>query len=265
MIKPNRTPVSISADEARPPRHWKNKGGDFQSLEPVEDDEKKALQELLDGTFKNVRTRDRREGVKMPSRLKVTHAHRIENSELWKKYLQGVHFTKNKRTHKCTQTSQYGGEVLTQGKTDLPGASGLHRSINECYLWHGTSPKGAEGISKEGLRLNFSGSHVGTMYGKGLYMAECSSKSDEYSHDDKDGIYKGQYCFLLCRTVLGELLHLTAGGEKVYTMIKHGIEGDLYDSVLGDREASVGTYREFVVYSEDQVYPEYLILYERCD
>ena len=94
-------------------------------------------------------------------------------------------------------------------------------------------------------------------------MAECSSKSDEYAADDEDGIYKGMYCLLLCRAVLGEILHMTAGGERVYGIIKEAINSDQYDSVLGDREASVGTYKEFVVYSEDQVYPEYLILYSR--
>jgi len=34
-----------------------------------------------------------------------------------------------------------------------------------------------------------------------------------------------------------------------------------YESVVGDREASVGTFREFVVYKEQQMYPQYLILY----
>ena len=36
-----------------------------------------------------------------------------------------------------------------------------------------------------------------------------------------------------------------------------------YDAILGDREASVGTYREFVVFNSSYVYPEYRILYER--
>eukprot|EP00415_Alexandrium_ostenfeldii_P004928 UN4928 len=35
------------------------------------------------------------------------------------------------------------------------------------------------------------------------------------------------------------------------------------DIVLGDREAVVGTYREFVVFDERLVYPEFVILYER--
>ena len=36
-----------------------------------------------------------------------------------------------------------------------------------------------------------------------------------------------------------------------------------FDSTLGDREASAGTFRELVLYDNDQVYPEYIILYHR--
>ena len=41
------------------------------------------------------------------------------------------------------------------------------------------------------------------------------------------------------------------------------INSENYDSVLGDRQASVGTYREFVVYDQYRVYPEYMIMYSR--
>jgi hypothetical protein len=36
-----------------------------------------------------------------------------------------------------------------------------------------------------------------------------------------------------------------------------------FDSVLGDREAEVGTYREFVVFDQAQIYPEYIVIYSR--
>jgi len=36
-----------------------------------------------------------------------------------------------------------------------------------------------------------------------------------------------------------------------------------YDSVLGDKRKTAGTFREFCVYHENQVYTEYVILYER--
>ena len=47
--------------------------------------------------------------------------------------------------------------------------------MNEIFLWHGCSPAGAQGISQEGFKQDFAGSGAGTMYGKGIYLAECSS------------------------------------------------------------------------------------------
>ena len=36
-----------------------------------------------------------------------------------------------------------------------------------------------------------------------------------------------------------------------------------FQAVLGDREAVVDTYREFVVFDDAQIYPEYVIIYTR--
>lgn len=51
-------------------------------------------------------------------------------------------------------------------------------------------------------------------------------------------------------------------GEREQTAIEKFMQG-ISDSTLGDRAKAVNTYREFVVYNKDQVYPEYLVLYER--
>ena len=45
--------------------------------------------------------------------------------------------------------------------------------------------------------------------------------------------------------------------------IEQALKSGSYDAVLGDREASVGTYREYVVFEEDLIYPEYVVLYKR--
>ena len=36
-----------------------------------------------------------------------------------------------------------------------------------------------------------------------------------------------------------------------------------YDSTLGDREKARGTFREYVFYDADQIYPAYVIKYTR--
>eukprot|EP00929_Paragymnodinium_shiwhaense_P041667 TRINITY_DN21628_c0_g1_i1.p1 TRINITY_DN21628_c0_g1~~TRINITY_DN21628_c0_g1_i1.p1 ORF type:complete len:514 (-),score=83.84 TRINITY_DN21628_c0_g1_i1:108-1595(-) len=263
-IEPKRTPVTPKAEDLKPPPYWKNQEAVLAdcSMEPGSAEEIEFLQKMLDSSFKFVKTRDRKEDS-LPTRLKVVHCQRIENGPVWRKYCEGRTFIQQKRPHKCTSFKQYGGDLETHAELPPSMQSTCRDRQNEIFLWHGTSPHGAAGIAADGFSTKFSGSNVGTMYGSGLYFAECSSKSDEYARDDKDGIYKGLFSMLLCRATLGELLHMTAGGDKTHGMIRSAIESDEYDSVLGDRKASVGTYREFVVYSGDQVYPEYLILYQR--
>lgn len=97
------------------------------------------------------------------------------------------------------------------------------------------------------------------MFGKGADFAECSSKADEYAHEGR-GVYAGQYCMLLCRVTCGQMLRVT---RSAVPQIEAALDARECDAVLGDREASVGTYREFVVFSEKQIYPEYVITYER--
>jgi len=99
-----------------------------------------------------------------------------------------------------------------------------------------------------------------SMFGQGAYFAECSSKADEYASDDPDGYYKGYYAMLLCRVTLGAVQYMTDPNHYAHQNVG---PAHPFDSTLGDREAAVGTYREFIVTSKDQVYPEYAIIYER--
>eukprot|EP00913_Durusdinium_trenchii_P013169 g12361.t1 len=103
---------------------------------------------------------------------------------------------------------------------------------------HGTSPDGALGITDSGFRLDLTGSHAGTMY----------SSAGE-------GIYEGVYAMLLCRVCCGQMLRMLRPDPA---LVQQAIATEQASAVLGDREASVGTYREFVVFDSSQVYPEYV-------
>eukprot|EP00746_Dinoflagellata_sp_MGD_P111392 gnl/MRDRNA2_/MRDRNA2_48201_c0_seq1.p1 gnl/MRDRNA2_/MRDRNA2_48201_c0~~gnl/MRDRNA2_/MRDRNA2_48201_c0_seq1.p1 ORF type:complete len:412 (-),score=105.41 gnl/MRDRNA2_/MRDRNA2_48201_c0_seq1:211-1446(-) len=253
---------SSAAPLAPLPKTWANQDPTIEftdiSLAP---DLVQPMQNLLSMTYKKVTTRDRK-GATMPEDLKVIMVNRIENRDIYQAYAQEKKKVKDKRPHPVTQLAKIrGGDVLTKGIESITGE--LDSRVNEVMLWHGTSPGGAQGIAKTGFRLDFSGSATGSMFGHGVYLAECSSKSDEYAKDDSDGIYKGLYCLLLCRVTLGEMLTMTAGGDAVHGVVKAAMDSGAYESILGDREASVGTYREFVVCNEKQVYPEFVVLYQR--
>ena len=103
------------------------------------------------------------------------------------------------------------------------------------------------------------------MFGKGAYFAEESTKSDEYTTPEsvKIGLsFETHYSMLLCRVCLGEAYRIEDFDERAE---RHVLHTDTYDSLLGDREATRGTFREFIVYEEGQVYPEYVITYKTCD
>lgn len=211
-----------------------------------------VLQRAMDETFKRISTRDRRHEL-MPKRLRLLHVRRIEHSSLWRQYAHQHLSISMQRTHKCTPV--FG--------VPCNGLKPLEQDINEVYLWHGTSPSNANCIAQDGFQLKFAGTGAGSnMYDQGIYFAECSSKADEYAQDGPDS-EEGVYCLLLCRVVLGEVLRMTAGGEATHGIIRSAMRSEAYNSVLGDRESAVGTYKEFVVYQEAQVYPEYLLLYQR--
>lgn len=247
------------------PTYWSNKDifQGFNERKEVPEAFQAQIQRLLDGTFRNVRTRDW-SGGRAPARLRLIKCHRVENSEMWVRHnmardrVAGLRPTGVKAVQDM-YPDPAGNEVKTQALLDSETAMHLDQRVGEHLLWHGTTPQGAIGISTNGFKLSLAGSHAGTYFGNGVYFAECSSKSDEYAREGGD-LLAGIFALLLCRVICGNLFRTTRPDDVA---IQGAFRSGDYDAVLGDREASAGTYREFVVYEEDLAYPEYVVLYER--
>ncbi|CAE8616654.1 unnamed protein product [Polarella glacialis] len=137
----------------------------------------------------------------------------------------------------------------------------LDSSLNEAYLWHGTTVRRGLAIAQDDFSLRFAGSGAGSMYGEGLYFAESCTKADEYSQAEPGGHYEGTHALLLCRACLGKFYYVTDRDPGA----KQKVESGEFDSTVGDRAKAAKTYREVVLYDPDQVYPEYVILYDRLD
>lgn len=219
--------------------------------------DKRGLQALCDASFKRVLTRDRKpddeapDEEEMPYRLEIVQVFRSEHAELHARYEKYIREgRKNKRF-----------EIKNQFRVKTHGISRMHDSqlmMGDSYLFHGTNPSSAISILQTGFILDHAGTTTGTMYGPGIYMAECSSKSDEYSRDDGGNNYPSLHAILVCRCYVGKPLVVDSAGPHVDTAREQGL-----DCVCGDREAKAGTYREFVFFNETQVYPEYAIIYRR--
>merc|ERR1719162_294239 len=128
----------------------------------------------------------------------------------------------------------------------------------EALLAHGTNPSSAMAILKTGFSLAAAGKSTGTMFGYGVYLAECVSKSDEYARDDNGGTYPGLMAILMCRSLVGNPYVVQDAGDYIQTAKDQGC-----DCVVGDRESKVGTYKEFIFFDQRQVLPEYAVIYKR--
>ena len=60
--------------------------------------------------------------------------------------------------------------------------------------------------------------------------------------------------------VLGEPCFVKRGDA---TSGPEALQAGTHDSVICDLEAQRGTFREFIIFDQAQVYPEYVLLYER--
>jgi len=259
-------------------------------LVPVEDaDLIGAMQELFNKTHKTTDnwTRDRgckihgrghpdcswhcirTNGNPVPTGFSIKKVLRNQNKDLWNHYA----ITKRQVLADLEQDrSLYEAMPVMSGGCDLEGEPLSFDECNEWRLFHGTSWPACEGISATNFRLSLSGTGAtwkkpgaekgSPLYGFGIYLAESVTKSDEYagtppSPDD------GLNCMLVCRAIGGQS-NLCETNEIDKAQLKSDVFNGSYHSVFGDRVKKLGKpYREIVLYDKDQIFPEFVVLYER--
>eukprot|EP00439_Symbiodinium_sp_Y106_P077962 s1492_g16.t2 len=224
---------------------------------------------LLRETTHSVRTRDRTGGL--PTRYELRGAVEVMNAAAWATYQQrrdGIVLDCERLPEASRQMENWQEALAGEPMTAAPVA-GLARSsalrtdiqkqANEFWFFHGTSHAAAEGITSDDFdltRANPSG-----LFGAGLYFAESISKADEYAHGE---VVNGRvlYPVLLCRVCLGHVFYC-AERRPDRRQLERRCLIERWHSVLGDRRKTSGTFREFIVYDNEQAFPAYILYYER--
>lgn len=221
-----------------------------------------AMQRLLDYTYVFKRTKDRH-NRELPVRLEVQQVVGVQNFAAWMKYTSAREALSYKLTTLRVLNAEHAKMIpqvhtATHDDPIVTAALGeMSEQANEHWLFHGTSVAGVTGIASRDFKIDLAGTHRGTLYGKGLYLAECSTKADEYAEEDENG----NCHMILCRVALGRVLVDSAPSPntpELESQVKKG-----FDSLCGDRWAAVGTYREYVLFNQGLVYPAYIITYKR--
>lgn len=264
--------------DVRPPGYWVSKprgDGEFQDLVTIEEPEIiSRFQDLFDRTYSDVTTRDRCKhngnDWRVPKDFTVISAVRNENSKLWLKYTFRKAFQQKERkladelgacadthAHDLPPFQEHTDVLTTSYWEERHGTDKLDARVNEWYLWHGTSAAAADHICKNDFKLRLAGTATGSLYGPGSYFAESITKADEYSRTEG-----GTNTVLLCRVLGGRVRYCDERSPDADQLTSDCVEGP-YDSILGDRVKTSNTYREFIIFDTEDVYPEYIITYRR--
>eukprot|EP00913_Durusdinium_trenchii_P003169 g2930.t1 len=177
----------------------------------------------------------------LPTGFQVKRVIRVEDADKFNRYVRRRRAIMQNRDYcEAPDPPLFTKDAVDELSDMSEILTNLCDDINEVYMWHGA--------------------HVrSTMYGKALYFSESATKADEYAKDEPGGHYNNVRALLLCRVCLGRFHYTTDREPAAEGKFKSGRS----DSTLGDRSRSVGTYREVAIYDPDQVYPEYVVLYER--
>ncbi|CAE6933372.1 tank-1 [Symbiodinium sp. CCMP2592] len=229
----------------------------------------KRVQDLVNATFwgwggHGARTRTRDRGMEPVAKgLQVMSVIYVQNAEVFVNYR-----ARRAEIAGVMKPDMPIGDVWDVKTASVPLA-GVGRmkenpvdpKINEHYLWHGCKPEGAEGITDANFDLTRAGTAFGSLFGPGIYLAESCMKADEYTQAD----HRGYFPLLLCRAVLGNVLYCDHPSpvEISASLVAACGERGGHHSILGDREKVNGTFREFIVFDNHQVYPEYIVWYRR--
>ncbi|XP_059158975.1 protein mono-ADP-ribosyltransferase PARP14-like [Physella acuta] len=198
-------------------------------------------------------------GLDRNSKISITKVERIENRALYSAYRNAKLKLMQDQIDKrgiCTPIESLpnsGGGIQTTELLPSHFTQSLCSEINEHYLFHGTTFDRIGGLSSGGFKINKSDQNG--MVGQGIYQAEMSRKADQYAdpkHERSPDGYRLK--LILSRTLLGNVTVLdrpdnyyrpTGPFNSVVANIKHKM------------------FREFVVYEDGLVYPEYVVTYKR--
>jgi len=262
------------------------------------------FQRLLDLTHRKVYTRDR-QGQPVPDKLELISVATVANDDLWADYMARRETIRQELAKDPTGFREYktdtiataasdkdvggtdaaaeataegsGAKAASEGAKAAAAAEGesieaiaaslaedfaepLLDEVNEVFLFHGTSATAADKITTADFNINLAGSSAGTLYGRGIYLAENCTKSDEYTRP----LPKGHRHLLLCRAALGRVYYTDDKVTDPRACEEVCLRGRFH-SVLGDRKKCRGTFREFVLFDEEQVYPNYILTYKRVE
>ncbi|KAH9487844.1 hypothetical protein Btru_067787 [Bulinus truncatus] len=248
---------ALSHDREFPP-YWTKEGRSSPYLIDVDDRTSQAITDLVEQTWGRRAVGEGRDARGLDhEQLVVTNVVRVENTKLFGEYRKARRDLLRKQIRKGRVSESIAGlgrtrqNVLTTRLLPEFMKEDLYHEINEHYVFHGTTVDRIGALTSFGF--NPGQSSDSNMLGSGVYGAENSIKADQYADPAHARSRPGHSLkLILSRMLLGDPLVLNEPST--------GQLPPQRDSIIGD---GPWMFREFVVKNGNQVYPEYVITYER--
>ena len=145
--------------------------------------------------------------------------------------------------------------------------------LNEYLLFHGCSQEACKRIARQGLNPQRAGEAVGSLFGKGAYLAQNASKCDMYTTCSECNANakrtdchhaEGERCVMVLRVLLGNSHQQPTqySGHRA----PERADGELYDSLtaLSREQGGAVDHMEFVIFEKNLALVRYLIHYRHC-
>ncbi|XP_040273545.1 protein mono-ADP-ribosyltransferase PARP14-like [Bufo bufo] len=156
-----------------------------------------------------------------------------------------------KKIERIQNTYQYTAYILRKRYiTEKNGPS----NVNEKNLFHGTAPQNCHSINYSGFNRSFAG-HNAASFGNGVYFAENASYSANQTYSPPDP-NTGERFIYQVKVLVGRHTKGQQGMKHPPSRTEND-PFDYYDS-LTDKDTNPSM---FVVFHDDQAYPEYLITF----
>ena len=190
--------------------------------------------------------------------LRVTRVERVENMTLWKNYQRGRQALRERLSqHACA--AQQLKDVPAVARL-VNGERVLDAGTNEFWLWHGTKPPTADILATSGFDERVAS--LGGLYGAGSYFADALCKSNQYATETNA---RGEHCVLYCRVTVGCAYRTaTTHVNERRPPDNAATPGAPHDSIFAESGVANGggqAHNEFVCFSKEQVYPEFIVWY----
>lgn len=194
----------------------------------------------------------------LKEQFKIVRVLRVENWHLLQKYRNHVHQMKQDLAKYRIKPGVVEPRLPDLLNEMLEYYGGGDPEINECFLFHGTSPQTATCIAQEGF--DFRMARAG-YYGRGTYFASQSCKSFQYTGDGDVDLRT----LIVSRVALGDISYATKVDRECQRPDIR--EGTLicHDSIVANPGPMCGhmqgqqSHQEFVIFDKFQAYPEFLV------